>query len=295
MELRHGRVIANGIEFAYLETGSGPLALCLHGFPDSPHTYRHLMPALAEAGYRAVAPFMRGYAPTAIPADGEFTTSVLMQDANALHEALGGDGEAVIIAHDWGVAGGWGAPVHAPDRWRKVVIANIPPMAVFGAVALTPDGLHRGFHYWFLQLAIADGLVAADDFAFIEHLWALWSPGYDAGDDLPHAKDCLRDPANLAAALGYYRHTFNPATFGTEAWSDEQAGVWGTIPSQPVLYLHGSRDGVTALDDDGVAQVGALLSKGSEAVMIRDAGHFLIAEQPGQVNGRIIHFLETEV
>ena len=131
MKRREGRVIANGIDFAYLETGSGPLALCLHGFPDSPHTYRHLMPALAEAGYRAVAPFMRGYAPTAIPADGRFTTTDLVADANALHEALGGDPDAVIIGHDWGVAGGWGAPVHAPDRWRRVVVADIPPMAVF--------------------------------------------------------------------------------------------------------------------------------------------------------------------
>ncbi|MGW2200332.1 alpha/beta fold hydrolase, partial [Streptosporangium sp. NPDC001682] len=63
-------VTANGVEFAYLSAGEGPLALCLHGFPDTAHTWRHLLPELAGRGYRAVAPFMRGYAPTSIPADG---------------------------------------------------------------------------------------------------------------------------------------------------------------------------------------------------------------------------------
>src|SRR6187402_33838 len=86
------RVEANGVDFAYLHTGpdDGPLALCLHGFPDSAHTWRHLLPALASAGYHAVAPFMRGYAPTAVPADGRYQTGALATDAIALHEALGG-------------------------------------------------------------------------------------------------------------------------------------------------------------------------------------------------------------
>jgi pimeloyl-ACP methyl ester carboxylesterase len=70
MEPTPGSVRANDLEFAYLELGTGPLALCLHGFPDSAHGWRHQLPALADAGYRAVAPWMRGYAPTAIPADG---------------------------------------------------------------------------------------------------------------------------------------------------------------------------------------------------------------------------------
>jgi len=71
--------MANGVEFTYLEDGpgDGPLALCLHGFPDSAHTWRYLLPELAAAGYHAVAPFLRGYAPTAIPADGNFQVGAL--------------------------------------------------------------------------------------------------------------------------------------------------------------------------------------------------------------------------
>ncbi len=90
-------VHANDIDFTYFECGSGPLALCLHGFPDSAHTWRHVLPELANAGYRAVAPFMRGYAPTSVAANGAYQTAALSTDANALHDVLGADSRAVII------------------------------------------------------------------------------------------------------------------------------------------------------------------------------------------------------
>src|SRR5690606_35104397 len=103
MTIIEGTIEANGLSFGYLAAGGeGPLALCLHGFPDSAHTWRHLLPELAAAGYRAVAPFLRGYAPTAVPADGYYQSGAVATDANALHDALGGDGDAVLIGHDWG-------------------------------------------------------------------------------------------------------------------------------------------------------------------------------------------------
>jgi pimeloyl-ACP methyl ester carboxylesterase len=79
---------ANGLDFGYIEIGSGPLALALHGFPDTPHTFQSQMTALAAAGYRVVAPYMRGYAPTDAPVDGAYHSSVLVQDALALLDAL---------------------------------------------------------------------------------------------------------------------------------------------------------------------------------------------------------------
>ena len=86
-------ITANGLEFACLTDGpaDGPLALCLHGFPDTAHTWRYLLPELAAAGFRAVAPFLRGYAPSPVPADGHYQIGALVRDANALHDALGGD------------------------------------------------------------------------------------------------------------------------------------------------------------------------------------------------------------
>src|SRR3954451_8608552 len=107
-DFERGTVVANGLEFHYLATGSGPLALCLHGFPDSPWTYRYLLPELARAGYRAVTPFMRGYAPTEVPADGRYHPSALAADVVALHQAWGGAARAVLIAHDWGAVAAYG-------------------------------------------------------------------------------------------------------------------------------------------------------------------------------------------
>src|SRR6476661_5020594 len=102
MEITQGQIAANGLTFAYLEAGAGPLALCLHGFPDSAWSWRHLLPALADAGFHAVAPFLRGYAPTDVAPDGRYQTGAIVADAIALHEALGGDDRAVLIGHDWG-------------------------------------------------------------------------------------------------------------------------------------------------------------------------------------------------
>ncbi len=102
MEIKASRIWANGLEFGLLKAGAGPLALCLHGFPDTARTWRYLLPDLAAKGFRAVAPFMRGYAPTAVPEDGHYSIGTLATDASALYEVLGGDEDAVLIGHDWG-------------------------------------------------------------------------------------------------------------------------------------------------------------------------------------------------
>jgi pimeloyl-ACP methyl ester carboxylesterase len=130
MVVRARMVAANGLEFGLLEAGEGPLVLCLHGFPDSAHTWRHLLPALAEAGFHAVAPFLRGYAPTAVPDDACYSIGALVADAVALHQALDGDGQAVLIGHDWGAEAAYGAAAFAPDRWRRVVTLGVPPLAL---------------------------------------------------------------------------------------------------------------------------------------------------------------------
>src|SRR5215212_1300793 len=83
---------------------SGPLAVLLHGFPDTPHTWRHLTPGLVDAGWRVVAPFMRGYAPSVAPDDGSCHIAALASDAVGIHAAFGGDDRAVVIGHDWGAS-----------------------------------------------------------------------------------------------------------------------------------------------------------------------------------------------
>src|ERR1700750_2498933 len=105
-------VNANGREFAYLEDGSGPLVLMLHGFPDTAHSWDDLRPRIAAKGYRAVSPFMRGYQPTGTP-ERDAHKETLASDPLALIEALGAR-EAVVIGHDWGAAAAYGAAALGP-------------------------------------------------------------------------------------------------------------------------------------------------------------------------------------
>src|SRR3954447_4105787 len=119
-----GFVEANGLTFAYIEEGSGPLVLMLHGVPDTAHTWDDLRPRIAAKGYRAVSPLMRGYRPSAVP-DRNTDQETLSRDPLALIEALGAR-EAVIIGHDWGASAAYGAAALDPERVKKLFVIGIP-------------------------------------------------------------------------------------------------------------------------------------------------------------------------
>jgi pimeloyl-ACP methyl ester carboxylesterase len=282
---------ANGIDFAYLEAGpaDGPLALCLHGFPDTAHSFRHLLPALADAGYHAVAPWLRGYAPTGLAPDDCYQAGAIGSDACALHEALGGDERAVLIGHDWGAFGVWSAAPQEPQRWRRVVAMAVPPLPVAGRILFTYEQLRRSFYVFLFQTPLADLVVPMDDLAFIERLWADWSPGYDGSEDVARVKESLRAPENLSAALAYYRSMFDGSGHQDRYAAFQTAG--SGVPPQPTLYLHGADDGCYGAPE--ADELLAVLAAGSEYALVADAGHFLHVEQPAEVNGRILTFLSA--
>jgi pimeloyl-ACP methyl ester carboxylesterase len=267
-------VHANGLDFGVLEAGSGPLALCLHGFPDCAYTWRHLLPALAGAGFHAVAPFTRGYAPTSVAADARYDVGARADDAIALHEALGGDERAVLIGHDWGAETAYVAGALAPGRWRRLVALAVPPRDV--PLLGDPDQRRRFDYFFLLQSPLAEARVAHDEMAFIDDLWRDWSPGYDASEDLPGVKACLAQPQNLGAAIGYYR---------AYAQAPDVAGAG----PQPTLYLHGANDGCIGAGLVGSATAG--LALGSRTEILEGVGHFLHLEAPDVVNAAIVEWV----
>src|SRR5918998_4450651 len=256
-DLERGSVQANGLEFYYLAAGEGPLALCYHGFPDSPWTYRYLLPRLARAGYRAVAPFARGFAPTELPADRHHVhTSMMVADQLALRKALGGSPESVLIAHDWGAVAAWGAAAKEPRSWGQCVIINIPPFDIFGENLGTYSQIKKSFYFWYFQMQrVIEDRIRQDDFRFIQDIWGDWSPGYQADEDMVHIREALADPDHLRAALGYYWGQFDPTRFGSPEWAAEQEAAWGGGAPQPVLYLHGTTDGCHGVTQEQVERV----------------------------------------
>lgn len=277
------------MHFAYLEDGpsTGPLALLLHGFPDSAHTWRHLLPALAETGYHAVAPFLRGYAPTSLPPDGCYQTGALSKDANALHEALGATEDAVIIGHDWGALATYGAAAHQPQRWRRIVTAAVPPTQSLMASFFSYDQLRRSWYTFFFQSALAEIALPLDDYVFVDRLWGDWSPGYDASWDVARVKESIGTPERMLAAIGYYRALYDVSRHDPSL-AEEQAAVLAPTP-KPTLYLHGEQDGCFAID--AIGNPLQYMAEGSEMVSVQAAGHFLHLEQPCVVNEHILRFL----
>ncbi|HET9733033.1 MAG TPA: alpha/beta hydrolase [Acidimicrobiales bacterium] len=291
MDDRRSTLEVNGVAYTVLETGpeDGPLALCVHGFPDTAHTWRHLMVDLADAGYRVAAPFMRGYAPTAVPPDASYGVAAWVADASALHEALGGDGDAVIIGHDWGAAVAYGAAAHRPERWRRVVGIAVPPAGALGPGFFDYDQLRRSWYMFFFNNPLADAVVPMGDFAFLERLWRDWSPGYDPTTDMEWVREAMAGD-HLAAALGTYRVLWGTAP-ADPAFAAEQAAM-AASPTQPTLYLHGEDDGCIGVQWARAAA--STLAAGSETVVLPGAGHWVHLEQTAEVGARILSFLSGE-
>lgn len=196
-------VDANGLRFAYLERGTGPLVLLVHGFPDTAYTWDRTLEAVAGAGYRAVAPFTRGYAPTEIPADGAYDTDTLGKDLVALILALGADA-ATIVGHDWGASAAYSAAAVAPERVRLLITLAIPHPR---SITPTPRLLWKVRHFAALRRAGAAERMRRDNLAYVDELWRRWSPAWTdvPASETAAVKAAFAEPGCLEAALGYYR------------------------------------------------------------------------------------------
>lgn len=278
---------ARGMSFGALawgETGA-PLALLVHGYPDTAWTWRHLGPYLAERGWHAVAPFTRGYGPTDLAPNDRYGVSDQAGDLLALHEVLGGGNDAALIGHDWGAVATWQVTSVEPDRFSSYVAMSVPPPEAIIAPLTSPGTLpvalrqiRMSWYFLFNQLPETERTLGW----LIPKLWRDWSPGYDAEEDLARVFESLNGPGRRRAALRYYRNTLT-----------RQIGELATMnPLAPVLYLHGEEDGCAQ------AEIGRMhadrLPEGSHFEAVPGVGHFLQLEDPETVNRLIAGWIEMD-
>lgn len=265
---------ANGLRFACLEQrpapGPAPLALLVHGFPDTAHTWDDLAPRLVARGLRVVAPFTRGYHPTQIPAhDADLET--LTRDLVALIEALGHD-DALLIGHDWGAAAAYGAAAIAPERVRMLVTIAIPHPATLRP---SPRKLWGVRHFLAYKLPGAAARFAADDFAALPAIYRRWSPAWQPP---PHEFDavraCFAHAGSLDAAMGYYR-----------ALRARPGPSLRRTIAVPTVAFAGLHDGVAEPEDFERA---ARMFTGGYTVERVPGGHFLHREHPDVFAERLL-------
>jgi pimeloyl-ACP methyl ester carboxylesterase len=286
-DIREGSIQANGIEFATIEAGEGTPVLLLHGFPDNPYTYSAQLDALASNGYRAVAPYMRGYPPTGPAPDGRYDSVALAGDVAALAGAIGDGEPAYVVGNDWGAISTYGAMALHPETIRRAVIINVGHPATFLTTLAHPKQLHHIFHFWFFQRSeLAAGAVRASDFALVDYLWDYWSaPGHDYADHLAQVKRTLEPEGALEAGIAYYAALVDVLSTHPEA----AAKIQGRIAT-PTLTIFGDHDPPRELSEGEHVHFDA----DYRLEIVAGAGHFVHREQADQVNRLILDWFAGE-
>ncbi|WP_176045606.1 alpha/beta hydrolase [Burkholderia sp. BCC1644] len=286
-EVMRGAFDANGIEIHYLRQGSGPLVICSHGFPDHADSFLPLATELAEAGFTAVAPYLRGYAPSSSAPSDQYHTCYMAHDLSALMDALGFD-NAILVGHDWGAQASIAAAILFPERITKLVALGWSrPDA---AQRLHYDYLKGIWHTFFFQSPSAERVLAHDDFAFIEAWWRDASRNWDVPrETIESIKATFRRPGVLEAALAQYR--CRHVELRDPERRDQQARIAAGPVTVPTLLMHGTHDREGRLDafvGDGVPEY---FSAALTREVVEGTGHFLHLEKAAEVNRAIVDFI----
>lgn len=302
----------NGIEIFLREQGQGPLVLLCHGWPELSYSWRHQLKALAEAGYHAVAPDMRGFGRTSAPAEVEaYTILHTVGDMVGLVAALGAD-TAVIVGHDWGAPVAWHAALFRPDIFTAVAGLSVPP-AQRGRGrpldTLAREGIHDFYWQYFQQPGVAEAEFEADvDFTmhaifsktFAKAGMSLFvKPGLGFLGDrgVPRPLPPWMDASELALFVENYRAS---GFRGGLNWYRNLDRNWdltapwqGARIQQPALFIAGSRDEVVTglIGAKRVADMERIVPNLRRKLIIDGAGHWIQQERAGEVSAALIEFL----
>ena len=282
LSFKHG-----ALTFSARAMGDGPIVLCLHGFPDNAGSYRHQLSALAEAGYRAISLTLRGYEPSSIPADGDYTMETISTDILAVIDNLD-TGAVHLVGHDWGAAVAYVAVAAAPERFKSLTVMAVPHAGRFAREGLRiPKQLRLSWYMGFFNIPwLSDWVVSRHDYRFIRWLWREWSPSWQPEPGvLEGVISTLSQPGVRSAALGYYR-----AALSIKALLVSAEAAHYAVPV-PTLALSGERDGCIASDVFERLTVADDFPQGVTFHRVVGAGHFLHQEKPEVVNPLLLGWL----
>lgn len=274
-------VDANGITFAYLEEGEGPLVLLFHGYPETARSWAIVQSRIAAEGYRVVAPFTRGYPPTTASETGDYSVRALGEDALALIAALGEE-KAILIGHDWGASTVYEAATADPSKVTKLVALSVPHAR---AVADDPSIFLEAPHFLYYQLPFIRQWVAMNDFSHIDGIYEAWAPTFEVPDtELADVKATMGEPGAIDGVLGYYWSLFDGDQNEGRASSAE------TDIAVPTMVIAGDMDGAVSIDRYTLAE--PAFTNGYRFEALNDIGHFPQLEAPEKVADLIIDFLK---
>lgn len=323
-EITHRRIEANGIAMHVAEAGAGPLVVLCHGFPESWYSWRDQLRALAEAGFHAVAPDMRGYGQTDAPEPIEsYTLLHLVGDIVGLCNALGVQ-KAVVAGHDWGAPVAWHCALLRPDLFRAVIGLSVPfiPQGKLRPTAVMPQDENNLFYQlYFQEPGVAEAELSRDPAATIRRML------YSASGDVPRRTDGpprpegfigmvprdggmlsrSKDPETLPSWLteediAYYAGEFARTGFrGGLNWYRNLDRNWellgayaGAKVTVPALYMAGDRDLVTKFRgfDKLLPNLKHFVPELRETIMLPGCGHWTQQERAAEVNEAMIRFLK---
>jgi pimeloyl-ACP methyl ester carboxylesterase len=315
-------VETNGIRLHVVEQGVGPVVILCHGFPECWYSWRHQLQALADAGFRAVAPDMRGYGRSDAPREaGEYTLLDYVGDVVGLLDALGVE-QAVVAGHDFGATVAWEVALMRPDRFRAVISLGVPfrsrgfgtPVRPTTVMPKTEDAL---YYQLYLQTPEAEAQLSRDLHRTFRSLFfalsgdaarqqaAGASQGVGAMGMVPRKSGAaLVDPQSLPpwisqSEIDFYVGEFGRSGFsGPLAWyrnidrSWELMGVTQKAKvTVPALFIAGDRDFVVAANQRFVASQSASVPQLRPPVMLPGCGHWTQQERASEVSAAMIDFL----
>jgi pimeloyl-ACP methyl ester carboxylesterase len=317
MDLKHHQLAVNGIQMHVAEQGTGPLVVMCHGWPELWYSWRHQLAAIAKAGFRAVAPDMRGFGRTEAPAKIEdFTLLHNVGDIVGLVSALG-ESKAIVIGHDWGAPVAWTAAMMRPDVFPAVCAMSVPhrPRSAEAPLkTLKQAGLGNYYWIYFQQPGVAEGEFERDVSVTLRKL--LYGVSGDVPIDrenplvIPEGQGFLDRMAvapslpawlreeDLKTMIGEYQRT---GFRGGLNWYRNIDRNWElTAPwhnatiQQPALFIAGTRDPVIA-GKRGQIAIDAMTKvvPGVKKVLLDGAGHWVQQERPQEVNAAVLEFLNS--